>query len=158
MKRGPRLLSQSRAHKSGAFHQRPVCCLLYLPQFARHVGMIPSFSLVLIGAAIAKQVQATATTRTKVLTARFIHFLLTLRVPWERKPLVARIIYLLSSLYFFGIRNGRRNSGVKRQQFGFRLPGSWRKRGLPCARTSESGIPNFHAAEHPKEPRPIAAG
>ncbi|PYV59491.1 MAG: hypothetical protein DMG98_05535 [Acidobacteria bacterium] len=64
--------------------------------------MIPSCTFVVIGAAIAKQVQATATTRTKVLTARFIHFLLTLRVPWERKPLVARIIYLLSSLYFLG--------------------------------------------------------
>src|SRR5215470_3868152 len=36
--------------------------------------MMPSFSLVLIGAAAAKQVQATATTRTKVLTARFMAF------------------------------------------------------------------------------------
>ena len=36
--------------------------------------MIPSFTLVVIGAAIAKQVQATATTRTKVLTARFMAF------------------------------------------------------------------------------------
>jgi hypothetical protein len=36
--------------------------------------MIPSFTLVVIGAAIAKQVQATATTRTTVLTARFMAF------------------------------------------------------------------------------------
>jgi len=35
---------------------------------------MPSFSFVLIGAAIAKQVQATATTRTNVLTARFMAF------------------------------------------------------------------------------------
>ena len=48
--------------------------LPYLSQLTLQKGMIPSFTLVVIGAAIAKQVQATATTRTKVLTARFMAF------------------------------------------------------------------------------------
>ena len=39
-----------------------------------------------IGAAIATQVQATATTRTKVLTARFICFLLTCGFPGSGNP------------------------------------------------------------------------
>jgi hypothetical protein len=39
-----------------------------------HSGIGPSFSFVQIGAAAAKHVQATATTRTKVLTARFMAF------------------------------------------------------------------------------------
>jgi hypothetical protein len=42
-----------------------------------------------IGLAIAKHVHATATTRTKVLTARFMGNSPYMRVPWERKPLVA---------------------------------------------------------------------
>ena len=46
----------------------------YLSQLVLHTGIMPSFSLVLIGAAIATQVQATATTRTKVLTARLMAF------------------------------------------------------------------------------------
>jgi len=57
----------------------------YLPQLVLHTGIGPSFSVVLIGAAAAKQVQATATTRTKVLTARVMAFSY-MRVPWERKP------------------------------------------------------------------------
>jgi hypothetical protein len=50
-----------------------------------HRGIGPSFVFVEIGAAIAKQVQATPTTRTSVLTARFMAFSF-MRVPWERKP------------------------------------------------------------------------
>ena len=46
----------------------------YLSQLTLHTGIGPSFSFVLIGAAIATQVQATATTRTKVLTARVMAF------------------------------------------------------------------------------------
>jgi hypothetical protein len=56
--------------------------MLYL-QF-QHVGIGPLFSFTLTGAATAK-VQVTATTRTKVLTARVISFSY-MRVPWERKP------------------------------------------------------------------------
>jgi hypothetical protein len=58
-----------------ATHPRNYFENLYLPQFVLHKGIGPSFSVVLIGAAIAKQVQATATTRTKVLTARVMFFL-----------------------------------------------------------------------------------
>ena len=59
---------------SGAFCQRPIASSPYLSQLTLQNGMMPSFSLVLIGAAAAKQVQATATTRTKILTARFMAF------------------------------------------------------------------------------------
>ena len=45
-----------------------------------------SVPLVLIGAAVASIEQATATTRTKVLTARFIHFLLTCGSPGSGNP------------------------------------------------------------------------
>ena len=60
----------------------------YGPQFPlRHSPIGPaSFVLLLMGAAIAKHVQATATTRTKVLTARFIHFLLTCGSPGSGNP------------------------------------------------------------------------
>jgi hypothetical protein len=51
----------------------------------QHVGIGPLFSFTLTGAAAAKQVQVTATTRTKVLTARVIA-ISYMRVPWERKP------------------------------------------------------------------------
>ena len=57
----------------------------YLPGQCQQVGTGPWFSVVLIGAAAARQVQATPTTRTKVLNARVISFSY-MRVPWERKP------------------------------------------------------------------------
>ena len=50
--------------------------LAYLPGQVQQVGTGPLFSLVLIGAAAARQVQAAATTRIKVLTARVMVFLL----------------------------------------------------------------------------------
>ena len=57
----------------------------YLPGQFQQVGTGPAFSVVLIGAAAARQVQATPTTRTKVLKARVIS-ISYMRVPWERKP------------------------------------------------------------------------
>jgi hypothetical protein len=57
----------------------------YLPGQVQQVGIGPWFSLVLTGAAVARQVQAAATTRIKVLTARVMVFSY-MRVPWERKP------------------------------------------------------------------------
>jgi hypothetical protein len=63
----------------------------------QHLGTgPPPFNLVLIGAAAAKQVQATATTRTKVLTARVIGFLPTCGFPGSGNP-SGRIIPMLSS-------------------------------------------------------------
>jgi len=59
--------------------------LAYLPGQVQQVGTGPAFSVVLIGAAAARQVQATPTTRTKVLNARVIS-ISYMRVPWERKP------------------------------------------------------------------------
>src|SRR5262249_44802214 len=73
MKRGSVLLSQFGPITQGPF-PAPRFYLSYLSQLTLQKGMIPSFTLVVIGAAIAKQVQATATTRTKVLTARFMAF------------------------------------------------------------------------------------
>ena len=52
--------------------------------------MGPSFSLVLIGAAAAKQVQAIPTTRTKALTARVIIILLRVG-PLGAETLVAEL-------------------------------------------------------------------
>jgi len=49
-------------------------------------GMGASLVVVEIGLATAKQVHATATTRTAVLTARFMGNSPYMRVPWERKP------------------------------------------------------------------------
>ena len=49
-------------------------------------GIPAILPVVLIGAAIASTEQATATTRTKVLTARFIHFLLTCGSPGSGNP------------------------------------------------------------------------
>ena len=49
-------------------------------------GMGPSYMLVLIGAAAAQQVQTAATTRTKVLTARFIELLLACGSPGSGNP------------------------------------------------------------------------
>jgi hypothetical protein len=49
-------------------------------------GIGPLLVEVEIGLATAKQVHATATTRTKVLTARFMGISPYMRVPWERKP------------------------------------------------------------------------
>jgi len=72
-------------------------CFTYLQVGGEHLGnRPPSFSVVLTGAAIARQVQATATTRTKVLTARFIHFLLTCGSPGSGNP-SAGIITPMSS-------------------------------------------------------------
>jgi hypothetical protein len=67
--------------------------------------MGPSFTFVVIGAAIAKQVQATATTRTKVLTAPFMAFSLhagplgaeTLS-GWNYKPTVKTVFLELKTL------------------------------------------------------------
>lgn len=56
----------------------------YLPGQVQHVGIGPLFSFTLTGAAAAK-VQVTATTRSKLLTARLIS-ISYMRVPWERKP------------------------------------------------------------------------
>ena len=62
------MLSQLRAHKPDRLHVPAVLhCIVQI--FRPQIGIGPSFSVVLIGLAIAKQVQATATTRTKVLTA-----------------------------------------------------------------------------------------
>ena len=81
------MLSQSRAHKSEAFASAPLCySLLYLPQLTLQNGMIPSFVFVVIGVAIAKQVQATATTRIKVLTACFMAFSLHCGSPGSGNP------------------------------------------------------------------------
>jgi hypothetical protein len=65
------LLSQTRP-TSPSRNQPRNCFYSYLQTL--QVGIGPSFSVVLIGAATAKQVQATATTRTKVLTARVMVF------------------------------------------------------------------------------------
>jgi hypothetical protein len=59
--------------------------LCYFPGQCQQVGTGPAFSVLLIGAAAARQVQARPTTRTKVLNARVISFSY-MRVPWERKP------------------------------------------------------------------------
>ena len=43
----------------------------------------------IVGVTNAAQVQKNPTTTTKVLNARFIVFILLVRIPWERKPLLA---------------------------------------------------------------------
>ena len=61
-----------------------------------HNGAGPSFVLVLIDLAEARHVHAAATTRTAVLTARFIVFLLTCGSPGSGNP-SGWIIPVLSS-------------------------------------------------------------
>jgi len=82
-KKGPnyQALADSQIHKLSIV--RNSAC--YLPGQFQQVGTGPAFSAVLIGAAAARQVQATPTTRTKVLNARVIS-ISYMRVPWERKP------------------------------------------------------------------------
>jgi len=63
--------------------------------------MIPSFVFVVIGVAIAKQVQATATTRTKVLTACFIDFLLACGSPGSGNPLGRNYIFAVKRTRIF---------------------------------------------------------
>jgi len=82
-KKGPiyQALADSQIHKLSIV-KNSAC---YLPGQFQQVGTGPAFSAVLIGAAAARQVQATPTTRTKVLNARVIS-ISYMRVPWERKP------------------------------------------------------------------------
>ena len=68
---------------------------------------------VLIGAAIARQVQATATTRTKALTARFIHFLLTCGSPGSGNPIGSNYIACVKRAVFRDIALFRFGNGME---------------------------------------------
>jgi hypothetical protein len=97
-KKGPNAFA-ILAHNAPSGKSTWCCALNYKPQFGLylHNGMGPSFNSVEIGAAIAKQVQATATTRTKVLTARFMAFSLRCGSPGSGNPFARDYICAVKS-------------------------------------------------------------